>query len=97
MCEHLQSAENYIKSKGIPEYWRGQPWNKNCREWGYFDCRLSPESLIKKLQLDSCVRVHDYFDIKAGAEFGLFCTICKDGVMGVHPKSSGAKDKILID
>lgn len=96
MCEHLIKVEEYIKSKGIPEYWRGQPWTANCREWIYFDCLLSPKDLIDKLKLDPCVQVHDYFDIKAGAELGLFCTVCKDGVMGVHPQGPGASAKDLI-
>jgi hypothetical protein len=97
MCEHLIKAEEYIKSKGIPEYWRGQPWTDNCREWIYFDCRFDPAALKEKLALDPCVQVHDYFDIKAGAELGLYCSICKDGVMGVHPKSPPYGDRPVLE
>lgn len=93
MCIHLKPAEEYIKSKGIPEFWRGQPWTNNCREWVYFDCLFSPLDLKNKLGLDDCVTIHDYYDIKAGSERGLFCEICKDGVMGIHPDSGNTPGK----
>jgi hypothetical protein len=97
MCIHLQPAEAYIKSKGIPEFWRGQPWTDNCREWIYFDCFFNPAELKAKLKLDECVQVHDYFDIKAGSERGLVCDTCKDGVMGIHPDSGYGASKPVID
>jgi hypothetical protein len=97
MCEHLKKAEDYIKSKGIKESWRGQPWTENCREWIYFDCVLSPQNLKTKLQLEDFVQVHDYSDTKAGSELGLICSICKDGIMGMHPESSIAKQMPVIE
>lgn len=96
MCQHLKKAEEYIRASGVKEYWRGQPWTDNCREWIYFDALFDPADLKEKLQLDACVGVHDYFDPKAGSEFGLFCRVCKDGVMGLHPQSGAAGNEIKV-
>jgi hypothetical protein len=96
MCEHLVRVEDYIRAKGGKESWRGQPWTRNCREWVYFEVVLQPLEIRHKLHLDACVEVHDYFDIKAGAELGLFCNKCLDGVMGMHPDSPSSAGKPLI-
>ena len=93
MCEHLVRVEDYIKAKGFPEIWRGQPWTKNCREWVYFDVVLDPLEIRHKLHLAACVEVHRYADIKGGFELGLFCSRCLDGVMGLHPDAPGADRK----
>lgn len=97
MCEHLKQLEDYIISKSIAETWRGQAWTNNCREWIYFDCILNTEVLKKKLQLKAFIETHDYFDIKAGSELGFICTICKDGIIGMHPKNPLSQNKVLID
>jgi hypothetical protein len=96
MCIHLKAVEDYIKQQGIVEYWRGQPWTRNCREWIYFECVFSPTQLKAKLGLDACVDIHIYNDIKAGSEQGLICNECKDGVMGLHPESSLASARPLV-
>ena len=96
MCEHLQKVENYIKQKDIKEVFRGRPWGKNCREWIYFNCILDTGELKRKLELDACVVTHQYYDIKVANELGLFCTICKDGIMGVNPGTGLTPDKITI-
>lgn len=95
MCVHLEPVETYIKSNGFAEYWRGQPWTQNCREWVYFDCILDTSSISAKLNLHSCVTVHDYNDVKAGSERGFICSICKDGIMGRYPDSLGSGKPVL--
>ena len=95
MCLHLQKVEDYVNAKGLAEVFRGRSWGKNCREWIYFDCILDTEELKRKLELDPCVETHKYSDIKVADELGLFCTVCKDGIMGVNPGSTTA-NKILI-
>ena len=97
MCVHLKTVEEYIKQKGIPENWRGQPWSRYCREWIYFECVFSPTQIKTKFRLHSCVEAHIYHDIKAGSEQGLVCTKCNDGVMGLHPQSDSASSKPLVD
>lgn len=96
MCEHLQKAEKYIEEKGLTAVFRGRPWGKNCREWVYFDCILDTEQLITKLALDPCVKTHNYQDIKIADELGLFCTLCKDGIMGVNPQGK-MTNKLIIN
>lgn len=41
MCEHLIGLDKELKSLGIRETYRGQPWSENCREWAYYDCVLA--------------------------------------------------------
>ena len=96
MCEHLQPITNFLKDEGVPITYRGQPWTKNCREWVYYDCVLKVDELKAEFGLDSCVVVHDYNDVKVGAELGLFCEECKDAVVGIYPTSDAAKGKIRI-
>src|SRR5690349_14364402 len=96
MCIHLAPLENYLRAKNIAEVWRGQPWTKNCREWIYFDCSFDAAGLKAKLGLDPVVEVHDYPDVKAGSEAGLFCTACKDGVMGLHSSNPLSMQKPFI-
>src|SRR4051812_11061384 len=96
MCEHLQPLADYLKERSVPVTWRGQPWTQNCREWVYYDCVLEPQSLKTKLGLESFIQVHDYVDIKAGSELGLFCDECKDAIIGIHPTSPSAKGKAKL-
>jgi hypothetical protein len=97
MCDHLQPLESYLKDKGIPETFRGQAWSNNCREWVYFDCVLKTEVLKAKFNLSSFVETHENIDMKSGTELGLVCNKCKDGIMGVHPNSTLARQKVLVD
>ena len=95
MCEHLQSLEDYLKSKKIRETFRGQAWSDNCRDWVYFDCVLEPESLRTRFHLPSFVIRHENTDEISGTELGLVCTQCKDAIMGLHPNySSSSKPEI---
>ena len=96
MCIHLKPLEDYLKTKGIAEIYRGQVWSKNCREWIYYDAVLDPKSLKAKFHFDDTILIHDYEDIKVGSELGLICTICNDGIMGAHPKSHYAHQKKVI-
>jgi hypothetical protein len=88
MCEHLQPLENYLKTKGISETFRGKAWSDNCGEWVYFDCVLD---------LPSFVVTHENTDLKSGTELGLVCTKCNDAIMGLHPKFSSVTKKLLVD
>jgi hypothetical protein len=97
MCTHLQVLENYIKEKKVAETFRGKAWSNNCNEWVYFDCILDTEKLKEKLNLDKCIKTHDYIDIKVANELGLVCETCKDGIMGQNPKSPLTKNKITVD
>lgn len=97
MCEHLQTVENYLKDKGIQETFRGQAWSDNSREWVYFDCILKTEALKTKFDLPCFVVTHENTDIKSGTELGLVCNLCKDGIMGVHPKNAVASLKVLVN
>lgn len=85
MCVHLKPVEDYLKSEGFSEVYRGQVWSKNCREWVYFNTVLHPQELIEKFKLDSTIVIHDYQDMKVGSELGLVCTLCHDAIMGYHP------------
>ena len=97
MCEHLQLLESYLKDKGIPEIFRGQAWSDNCSEWVYFDCVLEIEVLKAKFNLRFFVKTHENTDVKSGTELGFVCNQCKDGIMGVHPNSTLARHKLLVE
>jgi hypothetical protein len=83
VCEHLAKLEEELIKANIKETYRGQVWTKNCREWVYFDVVLNTESLSKRLNLPSCVSIHENLDPKSGTERGFYCEICKDGIMGL--------------
>jgi hypothetical protein len=57
MCEHLTALENELKSKGLKETYRGQPWSGNCREWVYYDCVLDVEKLKSRYNFSPCVTI----------------------------------------
>jgi hypothetical protein len=97
MCEHLQPLENYLKTKGIPETFRGKAWSDNSNEWIYFDCLLETETLKAKLHLPSFVVTHENTDLKSGTELGLVCTKCNEAVMGLHPRFAAINEKLLVD
>lgn len=85
MCKHLTSLETELKKRGIQETSRGRAWSENCGEWVYYDCVLSLEKLIQRLNFPDFIKVHINDDNKSGIEAGFYCELCKDGVMGVHP------------
>jgi len=97
MCIHLKPLEDYLKTQGIAETYRGQVWSKNCREWVYFDAVLNPQKLKEKFHFDDTIHIHNYEDIKVGSELGLVCTLCNDAIMGTHPNSSYAINKKTIE
>ncbi|MFC1482712.1 hypothetical protein ACFL56_00460 [Candidatus Margulisiibacteriota bacterium] len=84
LCKHLQPLEEEIISKGIKELSRGQVWQKNCREWVYFDCYFDVPSIQKRMTLDECVVFHEHLGTHDGQEAGLECTQCHDAIMGHH-------------
>ncbi|QQR99025.1 MAG: hypothetical protein IPK18_05815 [Sphingobacteriales bacterium] len=96
MCTHLKPIEDFLKSKGYVETYRGQVWSNNCREWIYFNTILQPKELITQFKLGSFITIHDYEDIKVGSELGLECTLCKDAIMGYHPSSAYSKEKYQV-
>lgn len=81
--------EQALLAAGIEETYRGQPWSRNCREWVYFDADLDTAALLQRLDLPDCVEVAENTDPKSGIEHGLYCTLCKDAVMG-NPGSKTA-------
>jgi hypothetical protein len=83
VCQHLAKLEEALLKANVKETYRGQAWSNNCREWIYFDIVLQIESLSARLQLPSCVRIHENLDSKSGQERGFVCEICKDGIMGL--------------
>jgi hypothetical protein len=85
LCEHLQTAEEYVRAHGGHVVFRGQPWSANCRVWIYFDVTLDCERLIQDLGLHPCVKIHDHRGTHDGSERGIVCTIHNDGIMGRHP------------
>ena len=83
MCEHLSVLENELKALGIKEIQRGQVWSDNCREWIYYDCYFDSSSIIRRLELPDFVNHHSNDDPRSGLEEGLFCSQCKDAIMGI--------------
>jgi hypothetical protein len=94
MCEHLIALDNELKSMGIKEAFRGQPWTDNCREWVYYDCVLDLEKLRQRYKFLPFIESHSNDDPRSGLEAGFVCDQCKDGVIGVHPSLSKGKQVI---
>ncbi|MBM4037140.1 MAG: hypothetical protein FJ290_01385 [Planctomycetes bacterium] len=85
VCEHLRQLESELAAAGIDVTYRGQAWTDNCREFVYYDCVLDRESIRKRLKLADCVKDSEYLGTHMGEEYGFYCELCKDGVMGAHP------------
>lgn len=90
LCEHLAPLERALQTAGIPETYRGQVWTQACREWAYFACRLDVEQAIAFCPDSHPLRSHRNDDSRSGLEAGLYCTQCKDAIMGIHPDVKGA-------
>jgi hypothetical protein len=88
VCEHLQTADKYVRTQGAQVVSASRPWSANCRLWIYFDALLDCESLIDGLSLSPCVQVHDHRGTHDGSERGIVCTIHHDGIMGPHPQDA---------
>lgn len=85
LCEHLHPLEKEILGAGFEEKARGQLWSDNCREWVYFDVFLDLDALRRRFRLSPIVEDHTNDDPRSGLEHGFTCTLCKDGIMGLHP------------
>jgi hypothetical protein len=83
LCEHLKPLDETLKADGKKETYRGQAWTKNCREWVYYDLVFNIPAIQDRFKLPDCVQVHANLDPRSGTERGLFCTACKDAVMGL--------------
>lgn len=86
VCEHLHPLEQALRDAGVAETYRGQPWSENCREWVYFDVILDTGAIMGRFDFPRCIEVEENTDPKSGLEHGLFCSTCKDAVMG-NPNS----------
>lgn len=87
-CEHLMTLEKELARIGMKEVYRGKAWSDNCREWVYYDCVFpNLEKTIDRFHLDKeFVAIHSHLGTHDGQEHGLFCNLCKDGIMGKHPE-----------
>lgn len=90
-CEHLNDLEKALTARGFLETYRGQAWGQNCREWVYFSCTLDLTRLRKRFSLPSCVDDHEHLGTHGGSEKGFYCSLCHDGIMGVHPQQGQAE------
>jgi hypothetical protein len=87
LCEHLRPAEKYLRESGGRVVSVGRPWSANCHIWVYFDRVLDGDRLIRDLELDACVQVHDHRGTHDGSERGIVCTVHHDGIMGPRPEA----------
>ena len=90
VCEHLAALEAALIEARMRETYRGQAWSMNCREWVYFSCVLDRDLIRGRMSLDGCVKDHEHYGTHDGQEAGFACEVCKDGVMGIHPRSLDA-------
>ena len=95
LCEHLRTAESYVRDHGGRVISSGRPWSANCHVWVYFDTLLDCDRLIKGLGLAPCIQVHDHRGTHDGSERGIVCTVHHDGIMGPHPADAPASAKIV--
>jgi hypothetical protein len=94
MCEHLIELDRELKSKGIKETFRGQPWSDNTREWVYYDCVLNLSKVRARYDFPDFISAHINDDNRSGTEAGFYCERCKDGVMGLHPSYAQGKTEV---
>jgi hypothetical protein len=88
VCEHLKELEIEVMAAGVRETFRGNPWSDGCREWVYFDCFFDLASLRKRLRFAASVQDYLHLGTHDGQECGFVCTVCADGIMGVHERCS---------
>ena len=86
ICLHLNPAKEYIETFNPKVTFAGKSWTENSRFWIYYDVILDVLTIKKGLKLNECILVNDIEDCKLGMEYGLWCSKCKDGLMGIHPK-----------
>lgn len=91
VCEHLADLERALLAAEVPVTYRGQAWSQNCREWVYFDCWLDPAAIRAEFALPSCVEEHQHLGTHDGKEAGFVCTLCHDGILGVHPTDQAGR------
>jgi hypothetical protein len=94
ICTHLSSAKKFIETFNPVVTYEGKAWTENSRYWIYYDAVIDAESLKIGLKMDECVLIEDMDDYKLGLEYGLWCSVCKDGIMGKHPRDKYL-DKVL--
>lgn len=80
-CLHLQKAVAEMARLGIPEQRRSVPfcgWG----EWVFYECRLDPAKLAKRLKLAPCVEpmeiVERFWPVRC-----LQCSVCGSAVAGI--------------
>ena len=95
ICEHLRSLEQELLAASVRETYRGQAWTDNCREFVYFDCLLDREALRERLRLPDCVKDSDHLGTHSGEEYGFTCSVCLDGIMGLHPRGRGKSARVF--
>lgn len=95
LCHHLRKLEDYIKSKGAKETFRGKAWGEASRVWVYFDAVLDCDALKTVCQLDACVELYEYVGTHSGREKGFVCNIDRDGIMGLYPVFSVAGMRVV--
>jgi hypothetical protein len=88
VCQHLAPLEKELHAAGIKETFRGAAWGVNCREWVYFACCLDRSAIRSRHSFADCVQDHEHRGTHDGQEAGFVCTVCHDGIMGVHPTCS---------
>jgi hypothetical protein len=87
VCEHLRLVKEYILAQGAKVYSVGTPWSRNCRNWMYFEnVVLDADALRARFSLPDFVVTHSHRGTHDGAEHGLVCDTCHDGLMGRHPE-----------
>ena len=85
LCPHLRTLEEELIRRGFRETFRGQAWERNCREWVYFDCVIDPDATRARFALAASVEFRQHLGTHDGQEAGFVCTACCDGVLGHHP------------
>lgn len=89
LCEHLQPAEDYITSRGVPVRERGVWGGVLVAVEAFFD----GDKLRSALKLDPAVEPVELDDIHHGRAQGLRCAVHGDSILGHHAKDkSGVPD-----
>ena len=97
LCPDLKPVEDYLRREKVAVghiYRNDTDWFKYFRTVVEVEVVLLAPALRKKLKLPRVVRNYEEFDAKTGGQYGFYCAVHKDALIGIHPRLLSSARKI---
>lgn len=89
LCVHLEPIRLRLLGLGASQSAILKIWS-GANNFAVFDAILDRPAIRAALPLPACVIDHDHLGTHDGSESGFACTLCRDGVVGLHPQRAPA-------